>query len=80
MEYLKLFLTGFLQVFLVAINVWQIANDKYIGVLLIGFTISFVWSYSVKKIAFGTLKHRLFYSIGAGIGGLIGLILCKIIY
>lgn len=71
---MKLFITGFTQVFFVAINTFFISKAIYSGVLICGFLISFIWSWNVKKVAFGTLKDRLWYSLGAGIGSLIGLI------
>jgi len=71
---MKLFSTGFLQVFFVAINTWFITQQNYIGVLIVSFLISFIWSFNVKKVAFGTMKDRVIYSIGAALGGLIGLI------
>lgn len=71
---MKLFITGFIQVFFVAINTFFISRTIYGGVLLCGFLISFVWTWNVKKVAFGTLMDRLFYSIGAGVGSLTGLI------
>lgn len=77
---LGLFLTGFIQVVLVAINTYQIANEKYLGVFFIGFLISFVWTFNVKKIAFGTWEDRIIYSSGAALGSLTGLIISILIY
>lgn len=69
----KLFLTGFLQVFFVAINTYFIANKLLIGTAAAGFVISLIWSFNVKKVAFGNLSDRLTYAIGAGTGSLAGL-------
>jgi hypothetical protein len=71
---MKLFITGFLQVFFVAVNTFFISRIIYGGVFICGVIISFVWSYNVKKVAFGTFYDRLYYSIGAGFGSLVGLI------
>jgi hypothetical protein len=79
-ENAQLFTTGFIQVILVAINTYQIAHGKYAGVLIVGFLISFVWSFNVKKIAFGTMKDRLIYAAGAALGSLTGLALSTFIY
>jgi hypothetical protein len=70
---MNLFITGFLQVFFVAINTYFIANKMLFGTAMAGFTISFIWSFNVKKVAFGTMKDRVTYSCGAGFGSLIGL-------
>ncbi len=72
---MKLFLTGFLQVFFVAINTWFITQRNYYGVLIVSFLISFIWSFNVKKVAFGKMKDRIIYSVGAAIGGITGLII-----
>jgi hypothetical protein len=76
---LKLFITGFIQVFFVAINTYFLSKSFFIGVFICGFMISFVWSWNVKKVAFGTMKDRLAYASGAGFGSLVGLIISKFI-
>ncbi len=76
---MKLFSTGFLQVFFVAINTYLITKEYYLGVLIVSFLISFIWSFNVKKVAFGTNRDRVIYSLGASFGGLSGLIIGKII-
>jgi len=70
----KLFATGFTQVFFVAINTYFLSKEFYLGVFICGIIISLIWSWNVKKVAFGTLRDRLFYSFGAGFGSLFGLI------
>lgn len=76
---MKLFLTGFLQVFFVAINTYFISKRFFVGIGIAAFMISFTWSFNIKKIAFGTMKDRLFYSFGACIGCLIGVVLSSYI-
>ncbi|WP_155716793.1 hypothetical protein [Leptospira santarosai] len=68
-----LFMTGFLQVFLVAINSYLISKEQYIPVFVIGGLISFVWTWNVQKIAFGTMRDRITYASGAGFGSIVGL-------
>jgi hypothetical protein len=70
---LQLFTTGFIQVYFVAINTYLISNENYIGVLLASFMISIIWSFNVKKVAFGSLLDRMLYSFGAASGGVVGL-------
>lgn len=70
-----LFITGFLQVFFVAINTYFITKRFYIGVAIVSFLISFIWSFNIKKVAFGSMKDRIIYSLGACAGGLLGLYL-----
>ena len=77
---MKLFITGFTQVFFVAINTFFISKAIYDGVLICGFLISFVWSWNVKKVAFGTMQDRIWYSFGAGVGSLVGLIISVAVF
>ena len=65
--------TGFLQVFFVAINTYFISTQNLYGTVLAGFVISLIWSYNVKKIAFGSFYDRLVYAFGAGLGSVTGL-------
>lgn len=76
---LKLFLTGFIQVFLVVLNTYCISKDWIPGIVVCSFGISYFWSHNVKKVAFGTEKHRVAYSSGALVGGLCGYFIGKIL-
>ena len=70
---LSLFSTGFIQVFFVAVNTYFIANELYFGVLIAAFMISLVWSFNVKKVAFGSTTDSVVYAFGATCGSLVGL-------
>jgi hypothetical protein len=72
---MKLFITGFVQVFFVAINTYFLSKEFYLGVFICGIIISLIWSWNVKKIAFGSFRDRVIYSLGAGFGSLFGLII-----
>lgn len=76
---MKLFLTGFIQVYFVAVNTYFISKGYLVGVFTCGFLISWVWSYNVKKVAFGNRLDRLIYSLGAAFGALIGTLTAKMI-
>ena len=76
---MKLFTTGFLQVFFVVINTYFISKGYLLGIIICGFVISFIWSHNVKKIAFGSEYDRFIYSLGAMSGSLIAYFLGKII-
>lgn len=65
--------TGFLQVFFVAINTYFISTKNPYGTVVAGFVISLIWSFNVKKIAFGSLNDRIVYAFGAGLGSVAGL-------
>jgi hypothetical protein len=76
---LRLFSTAFLQVYFVAIQTVFLANSIYIGVAIVGFAISFVWTFNVQKVVFGNITQKLIYSAGAMIGSILGLLTTKII-
>jgi hypothetical protein len=68
----NLFMTGFLQVFLVAMNTVFVSSGHIIPMFVTGLGISLVWSWNIKKIAFSTIKERLKYSFGAATGTVLG--------
>jgi hypothetical protein len=70
---MTLFFTGFIQVYFVAVNTYFLAKEIYLGVFIASFMISLIWSFNVKKVAFGTTLDRIIYSIGATWGSLLGL-------
>lgn len=77
---IKLFLTAFMQVAFVSANTYFLSQVNYIGALICGFSISWLWSSNVRKISIGTKKERIVYSSGASLGGLLGLFLSQFIY
>jgi len=75
-----LFLTGFIQVLLVSINTWQISHSKWLGSFAVAYLISFVWTFNVRGIAFGGWYERIIYPLGAAIGCITGMMICKLLY
>ncbi len=73
----KLFLTAFIQVYLVAANTYFIASTFYPGIAFAGFGISYFWAGNVKKISVGNMTERIVYSLGAMCGGLLGVVTSK---
>lgn len=76
---MKLFVTGFSQVFFVVLNTYFISKQYIIGIIICSFLISFIWSFNVKKIAFGENKDRFIYSLGACFGSILAFYLGKLI-
>ena len=72
-----LFGSAFLQLFLGAYNIWQIANDKPIQVAVVGFLIAFIWTFNVKRCSVSVMSERIVYSFGAGSGTTAGMIFAK---
>ena len=74
-----LFITGFLQVFCVTVQTWFIAQSYLPGIVVVGFLISFIWSFNVKRIAFGSMLDRIIYSAGASAGATAGILAGKLL-
>lgn len=69
-----LFLTGYTQVYFVSINTYFLSKEIYLGVVISAFIISMIWSFNIKRIAFGSTKDRIIYAIGAALGSVLGLL------
>lgn len=76
---IKLFLTAFLQVTLVAMNVVFISNKQVIPMLITGFGISFIWTLNVRSVAFGNNLDKFIYASGASLGTGVGFYLSNYI-
>ena len=48
---MRLFILAWVQVSLISLNTWQIANHKIIGSIVVGFLISLVWTFNVQDIS-----------------------------
>lgn len=77
-EHYKLFMSSTVQIFLVSCNTYLIANSFVISAGIIGFLLSYVWSYNIKRIAISTQKERIIYCLGAGTGTTIGVLLMNV--
>ena len=80
MHKLTTFFQAWAQVLLVVLNTWQIANGKIVGALIVGFLISLVWTFNVKRAAFATWTTRIIYCDGASAGTGTGLWLADLLY
>ena len=80
MHKLTTFFQAWAQVMLVVLNTWQIANGKIAGALIVGFLISLVWTFNVKRAAFATWTTRIVYCAGASAGTGSGLLLADWLY
>lgn len=69
----SIFVSGFLQVFLVTAQTLFIARQNWLGVLLFGFAISFLWASNVRKIAISGIGSQIVYASGASFGAVTGL-------
>jgi hypothetical protein len=71
---------AWLQVTLISLNTWQIANKKIVGALIVGFLISLVWTFNVQDISKSNLYVKMLYALGAMLGTATGLVLTFIFY
>lgn len=76
---ISLLLTGFVQVYFVALNTFLITRFMYVGVLTALFMVSFVWLYNVKRVVFGSINDRLAYDTGTALGSVSGLFTSQLI-
>jgi len=74
------FTFAWLQVTLVALNTYQLANQLWIGALIVGFLISLVWTFNTQRAAFSNIIDKLIYSTGAMAGTGTGILLAKLLY
>lgn len=70
---MTLFLTGFLQVFLVSAQTVFLSDGFTFGVAACGFLISFVWTWNVRRVVIGRMLDRVTYSGGAAFGAVAGM-------
>jgi len=77
---IKLFLTGSLQVLLVALNTYFIAHVMVLQAVSVAFLISLVWTFNVKRISIGSNLDRVIYSAGASFGTLVSFLIIYLIY
>jgi len=80
MRNLTTFLYADLQVTLICLNTWQIANNKLLGSIIVGFLISLVWCFNTQRVAFSNLFDKLVYASGACLGTASGLYLSSVLY
>lgn len=69
-----------MQVSLVCLNTWQIANGKIVGAIFVGFLLSLVWCFNIQGIAFSKLSEKITYALGACCGTATGLLASTILY
>jgi hypothetical protein len=62
---------------LVSMNIVFITYHNLITMTITGFAISVIWTFNVKKVAFGSLIDRIVYASGAAAGTLIGYYISK---
>lgn len=75
----KLFITAFLQVFLVTANTYFVSRVAWLGIAAASFGISYIWTMNVRRINASNFWERIAYASGAMCGGLLGVFVSKFI-
>ena len=74
------FLYAYLQVTLICLNTWQVANNKPLGAICVGFLISLIWCFNTQRAAVSNFYDKLIYASGAAFGTASGLLLSNLLY
>jgi hypothetical protein len=75
---MRIFLQSFFQIGLVAISTILITKGYLIGIFVVSFLISLLWAFNVSRVAISTLNQKLTYSLGAGCGSVVGVLILKL--
>lgn len=75
----RLFITAFLQVFLVTANTYFVSRVTWVGIAAASFGISYIWTLNVKRISASSFWERMAYATGAMCGGVMGVFVSKFI-
>ena len=75
---MRIFFQSFLQIGLVSISTILITKHLYFGIFIVGSLISFLWTFNVSRIAVSTIKQKITYSLGAGIGAVCGVLITQL--
>jgi hypothetical protein len=74
-----LFSTAFVQVLLVSLNTILLAHKQIASSIAVAGLISYVWTFNVKRAAFGSHWDKIIYSLGAACGSGVGIYLAGLI-
>lgn len=71
---IKVLIFSFIQVYFVCLNIIFINSKNLILIFISSFSINIIWSFNIKKIAFGNNYDRLIYAFGAAFGSIAGIL------
>ena len=74
-----LFATAFVQVLLVSLNTILLAHKQIASSIAVAGLISYVWTFNVKRAAFGSHWDKIIFSLGAACGSGVGIYLAGLI-
>lgn len=74
-----LFSAAFVQVLLVSLNTILLAHKQIASSIAVAGLISYVWTFNVKRAAFGSHWDKIIYSLGAACGSGVGIYLAGLI-
>jgi hypothetical protein len=76
----KVALYAYIQLVLISMNTWHIANGKLIASIVFSFLIGLAWTMGVNGVAGGGTKEKLFYAAGGSLGTGTGVLLSTLLY
>ena len=68
---IRTFAMSFFQVGLVAVNTKFIQINNLSGIFLTSCIVSLIWTMNVNKMTGASLKQKLSYALGAGVGSMV---------
>ena len=68
---IRTFAMSFFQVGLVAVNTKLIQTNHLSGIFVTSCIVSLVWTMNVNKMTGASLKQKLSYALGAGVGSMV---------
>lgn len=73
MSTIKIFVSGFIQVFLVGLNTVFISKSETTLAFLAGYLIAQMWMYNVKRVVAQTTIDKQAYAFGSALGVVVGM-------
>jgi Mg2+ and Co2+ transporter CorA len=70
---IRTFAMSFFQVGLVAVNTKFIQINNLSGIFLTSCIVSLIWTMNVNKMTGASLKQKLSYALGAGVGSMVAI-------
>jgi hypothetical protein len=64
---------------LISAKTYFVANLMWLGIAFCGFGISYIWTFNVRRVNFGSRTESFVYAFGAMSGGLAGVWLAQLI-
>jgi len=78
-RYILIFIAPYVQIMFVAINTILMVEHMVTLVFINTFLLNLIWTYNVKRVAFGNMTVNITYALGASCGSITGMYIAKLI-